>query len=40
MAIGMTKMSTDEMVAVNKGIGVDTIHFLNDCLWYKERLDG
>ncbi|OLY78298.1 Translation machinery-associated protein 20 [Smittium mucronatum] len=33
LAIGITKMSTDEMKSLNKGIGVDLIHFLGDPLW-------
>ena len=33
MAIGFTQMSTEEMRAVNKGIGVDNLHCLNDGLW-------
>jgi len=33
MAIGYTIMSTDEMVEVNKGIGVENLHYLNDGLW-------
>lgn len=33
MAIGITKLSTEEMRAVNKGVGVDNLHHLNDGLW-------
>ncbi|KAK3594541.1 hypothetical protein CHS0354_023597 [Potamilus streckersoni] len=33
LAIGITKMSTDEIISTNKGIGVDNIHYLNDGLW-------
>ncbi len=33
MAVGLTKMSTQQMRDVNKGIGVDNIHYLNDGLW-------
>jgi predicted RNA-binding protein (TIGR00451 family) len=33
LAIGMTKMSTADMRAVNKGIGVDLVCYLNDGLW-------
>ena len=33
MAVGLTKMSTQQMREVNKGIGVDNIHYLNDGLW-------
>ena len=33
MAVGLTKMSTAEIRQVNKGIGVENIHYLNDGLW-------
>ncbi|KAJ8298414.1 hypothetical protein KUTeg_024945 [Tegillarca granosa] len=33
LAIGYTKMSTEEILSKNKGIGVDNIHYLNDGLW-------
>ena len=33
MAIGYTQMSTKEMRDINKGIGVDNVHYLNDGLW-------
>eukprot|EP01031_Cornospumella_fuschlensis_P028269 gene28269-34136_t len=33
MAVGLTKMSGDEMRSVNKGVGVETVHFLMDGLW-------
>ena len=33
VAIGLMKMSSEELVAKNKGIGVDNIHYLNDGLW-------
>ncbi|ORX84777.1 hypothetical protein K493DRAFT_291721 [Basidiobolus meristosporus CBS 931.73] len=33
LAIGHTKMSTDDIKSKNKGIGVDNIHYLGDCLW-------
>jgi len=33
LAIGITKMSTAEMRSVNKGVGVDLVHFLRDGLW-------
>ncbi len=32
-AIGLTKMSTSDIRSINKGIGVDTLHYLNDGLW-------
>ena len=33
VAVGFTTMSTEDMVALNKGIGVDVLHVLNDGLW-------
>ncbi|PVU84588.1 hypothetical protein BB559_007540 [Furculomyces boomerangus] len=33
LAIGITKMSTDHMKSINKGNGVDLLHFLGDPLW-------
>ena len=30
MAVGLTKMSTSDIVNINKGIGVESKHFLND----------
>nr|CUU97943.1 hypothetical transcript [Hymenolepis microstoma] len=33
VAVGITIMSTDEMLDVNKNIGVETLHYLNDGLW-------
>ncbi|XP_013391949.1 malignant T-cell-amplified sequence 1 [Lingula anatina] len=34
IAVGITKMSTDEILQKNKGIAIDNIHFLNDGLWH------
>ncbi|CAO3686619.1 unnamed protein product [Umbelopsis vinacea] len=33
LAIGLLKMSTEEIRKINKGIGCDNIHHLNDSLW-------
>ncbi|TGZ46574.1 hypothetical protein CRM22_011087 [Opisthorchis felineus] len=33
LAIGSTVMSTDEILAMNKGIGVENLHYLLDGLW-------
>ncbi|PIA16406.1 hypothetical protein COEREDRAFT_42923 [Coemansia reversa NRRL 1564] len=38
LAIGITKLSTDEIKSVNKGIGVDLLQHLGDPLW-KTNLD-
>ena len=32
-AIGVMTMSTDDVRTVNKDIGVNNIHYLNDGLW-------
>lgn len=39
LAIGFTKMSAKDIKAINKGIGVDNLHYLNDGLWKMERFD-
>jgi malignant T-cell-amplified sequence len=33
-ALGLMKMSSDEIKKVNKGIGVDTLTHLGDPLWH------
>lgn len=33
MAIGVTAMSTQEMRDINKDVGVELMHYLNDALW-------
>lgn len=33
LAIGLTKMSGKDIKAVNKGIAVEAVHYLNDGLW-------
>ncbi len=38
MAVGITKMSTADMRAINKGIGVDNLHYLTDGLWHLPTL--
>lgn len=38
MAVGVTKMSTKAMRELNKGIGIDNLHYLNDGLWKTPRL--
>jgi len=39
VCIGLTKMSSEDILAKNKGIGVDNIHYLNDGLWVMKQLD-
>lgn len=38
MAVGLTTLSTKEMREVNKGIGVELMHHLNDALWKATKL--
>lgn len=33
LAIGLMKLSTNDIRTVNKGVGIDNVHFLNDGLW-------
>ena len=33
VGVGLTKMGTEEIKKVNKGIGVETVHYLGDDLW-------
>jgi len=33
VGIGITKLATDEMRKVNKGVGVETVTYLGDDLW-------
>ncbi|XP_077299381.1 malignant T-cell-amplified sequence 1 homolog isoform X2 [Arctopsyche grandis] len=33
LAIGFTTLSTDDIAKVNKGVGVENCHYLNDGLW-------
>jgi malignant T-cell-amplified sequence len=40
LAVGLLKLSTSEIRASNKGIGVDNMHFLNDGLWNNTRTDA
>lgn len=34
LAIGFTTKSTEDILSVNKGVGVDNLHYLNDGLWH------
>lgn len=34
LAVGFTAMSTDDISSINKGIGVENVHYLNDGLWH------
>ncbi|GLJ17882.1 hypothetical protein SUGI_0312790 [Cryptomeria japonica] len=39
LAIGFTKMSAKDIKSINKGIGVDNMHYLNDGLWKTIQLN-
>jgi len=39
MAVGYTTMSTADMKEINKGIGVENLHCLNDGLWRNPKLN-
>ncbi|KAJ8572847.1 hypothetical protein K7X08_009358 [Anisodus acutangulus] len=39
LAIGFTKMSAKDIKAIDKGIGVDAMHYLSDGLWKMQQLD-
>ncbi|KAJ7548714.1 hypothetical protein O6H91_07G023800 [Diphasiastrum complanatum] len=39
LAIGFTKMPAKDIRSINKGIGVDNMHYLNDGLWKTVHLD-
>ena len=38
LAVGMMKMSTAEIQKVNKGHGVENLHYLNDGLWNMQQI--
>lgn len=38
LCIGKTTLSTDEIQKVNKGIGVENCHYLNDGLWHMKPI--
>lgn len=38
LAIGITKMTGDDIRKVNKGIAVETVHYLMDGLWQSSTL--
>eukprot|EP00899_Mesostigma_viride_P012308 jgi/Mesvir1/21078/Mv17231-RA.1 len=39
LAVGLTKMSTEDIRKVNKGIGVELTHYLNDGLWKTQTVE-
>lgn len=38
LAVGLTKMSSDDIRAINKNIGVDNVHYLGDDLWRLDKI--
>ena len=38
IAVGITSMSTEEIKNINKGIAVETVHFLGDCLFLGDKI--
>lgn len=38
LAVGLTKMSTSEIVTINKGIAVESVHSLMDGLWHTKTI--
>ena len=38
MALGLTKMSTEDIRTVNKGVAVDTMHFIGDGLFTEYKM--
>lgn len=38
VGIGITKLSSDDMRKINKGIGVETVTYLGDDLWAIQKL--
>lgn len=38
VGVGITKLDTEEMRKVNKGVGVETITYLGDDLWAQQTL--
>eukprot|EP00640_Fibrocapsa_japonica_P009549 CAMPEP_0113943158 /NCGR_PEP_ID=MMETSP1339-20121228/19334_1 /TAXON_ID=94617 /ORGANISM="Fibrocapsa japonica" /LENGTH=88 /DNA_ID=CAMNT_0000947951 /DNA_START=379 /DNA_END=645 /DNA_ORIENTATION=+ /assembly_acc=CAM_ASM_000762 len=39
LAVGITKLSTEEIRKQKRGIGVDNVHYLNDGLWLTQTID-
>uniref|UniRef100_UPI00358F261F malignant T-cell-amplified sequence 1 n=1 Tax=Myxine glutinosa TaxID=7769 RepID=UPI00358F261F len=34
LCVGIMKLSADDIVQVNKGVGIENMHYLNDGLWH------
>lgn len=39
LAIGTMKMSTGDVKAINKGVGVEVLHFVGDDLWKQHMME-
>ncbi|XP_055448924.1 malignant T-cell-amplified sequence 1-like [Psammomys obesus] len=39
LCVGVMKMSTEDTEKVNKGTGIENIHYLNDGLWHMETYE-
>jgi PUA domain protein len=39
LAIGVTKMSTADIRKINKGIGIEVVHHLDDQLWHNPAFE-
>ena len=37
-AVGLTKLSTEDIKKINKGVGVELVTYLGDDLWSKQKL--
>jgi len=38
-AVGLMKMSAEEILTVNKGHGIESVHYMGDGLWHKPNID-
>ena len=38
LSIGLTTLSTNDIAKINKGVGVENCHYLNDGLWHMKPL--
>jgi PUA domain protein len=38
LAVGITKMSTEDIIELNKGIAVESLHYLLDELWQVKQI--
>ena len=38
MAVGLMKMSTDDIIKINNGIAIETVHYLMDGLWQTKTI--